>query len=89
VVKFKENIGDETDLKRIFQEIILDEKVQVNDNANDYQNLIKEFSYYCTVEKDFATIINPNKFGIKRFSRLINYFWSAYFSILIPILTYA
>lgn len=87
VVKLKENIGD-TDLNRIFQEIILDEKVQVNDNANDYQNLIKEFRYYCTVEKDFATIINPNKVGIKRFSRLINYFWSAYFSILIPILTY-
>ncbi len=42
--------------------------------------------YYGVVEKDFSTIINPKEAGNIKFWRLVNYFWSAYFSILIPML---
>lgn len=56
------------------------------DNIESVKLLEKYYSYHGTVEKDFSTIINPKEAGINRFWRLINYFWSAYFSILIPIL---
>lgn len=51
-----------------------------------YARLIKNFSYYGSIEKDFSTIINPIEAGKNRFWRLINYFWNAYFSIIIPVL---
>lgn len=51
-----------------------------------YLSLMEKFSYYGSVEKDFSTIINPKEAGSRRFWRLINYFWSAYFSIIIPVL---
>ncbi len=51
-----------------------------------YLSLMENFSYYGSVEKDFSTIINPSEAGRIRFWRLINYFWSAYFSIIIPVL---
>ncbi|MBQ7744117.1 MAG: hypothetical protein IJT85_00910 [Ruminococcus sp.] len=57
-----------------------------SDDDNSVKLLEKHYSYHGTVEKDFSTIINPKEAGIYRFWRLINYFWSAYFSILIPIL---
>ncbi|RQD75867.1 MAG: hypothetical protein D5R97_05390 [Candidatus Syntrophonatronum acetioxidans] len=57
------------------------------DNKNFITNFVKKnLKYYGVVEKDFSTIINPSKAGIVKFWRLINYFWSAYFSILIPML---
>jgi hypothetical protein len=56
------------------------------DVPKKYLSLMEQFSYYGSVEKDFSTIINPKKAGSRRFWRLINYFWSAYFSIIIPVL---
>ena len=56
------------------------------ENNKSVKLLEKHYSYHGTVEKDFSTIINPKEAGLYRFWRLINYFWSAYFSILIPIL---
>lgn len=58
------------------------------ENNKSVKLLEKHYSYHGTVEKDFSTIINPKEAGIYRFWRLINYFWSAYFSILIPILKF-
>lgn len=40
--------------------------------------------FYGAVEKDFSSIIDPKKIGLKQFWRVINYFWSAFFSILKP-----
>lgn len=54
--------------------------------ADKYINLIKHFSYYGSIEKDFSSIINPINCGLYRFWRLMNYFWSAYFSIVLPVL---
>lgn len=54
--------------------------------ADKYTNLIKNFSYYGSIEKDFSSIINPVNCGLYRFWRLMNYFWSAYFSIILPVL---
>ena len=56
------------------------------DIPKKYLSLMEQFSYYGSVEKDFSTIINPKEAGSRRFWRLINYFWSAYFSIIIPVL---
>lgn len=56
------------------------------DVPKKYLSLMEKFSYYGSVEKDFSTIINPKEAGNRRFWRLINYFWSAYFSIIIPVL---
>ena len=56
------------------------------DVPKKYLSLMEQFSYYGSVEKDFSTIINPKEAGSRRFWRLINYFWSAYFSIIIPVL---
>ncbi len=53
---------------------------------DDRIRLLNYFTYYGSIEKDFSTIINPKSAGIKRFWRLINYFWSAFFSILFPVL---
>ena len=54
--------------------------------SNKYSSLMHHFSYYGTVEKDFSSIIDPQKAGKNCFWRLINYFWSAFFSIVFPIL---
>lgn len=54
--------------------------------SNKFSSLMHKFSYYGSIEKDFSTIINPQEAGIRRFWRLINYFWSAFFSILLPVL---
>lgn len=41
-------------------------------------------SYYGAVEKDFSAIINPDEVGLTQFWRVINYYWSAFFTILEP-----
>lgn len=49
--------------------------------------LIKSnLKYYGVIEQDFSTIVNPQRAGTVKFWRLVNYFWSAYFSILIPMI---
>lgn len=82
-----------TQCKEVYNKIIKCEKVSnetdANGNANNmnpYENLCNHFSYYGTVEKDFATILDPKDAGEVKFWRLINYFWSAFFSIVMPII---
>ena len=55
------------------------------EKTDKYYSLMNVFSYYGSIEKDFSAIINPEECGSYRFWRLMNYFWSAYFSILLPI----
>lgn len=35
----------------------------------------------------FHTIINPNKYGVGKFTRIFNFYWSCYFAIIKPILS--
>ena len=72
-------------VRGVYHSVVLDDSNIQYDDA--YKDLFAKMSFFGTIEKDFATIINPQKAGIVRFWRLINYFWSAYFSILIPILS--
>lgn len=52
---------------------------------NDQPKTLKDYlSFYGAVEKDFSSIINPNEVGLTQFWRVINYFWSAFFTILEP-----
>ncbi len=43
--------------------------------------------FYGAVEKDFSVIINPTRVGLTQFWRVINYYWSAFFTILEPLCT--
>lgn len=70
-------------IKSTYEVIVTDESECATDL---YPNLINNLTYYGAIEKDFACIVNPNKVGKNRFWRLINYMWSAYFSIVIPLL---
>lgn len=56
-------------------------------DTDRYKTIKDNLSYYGAVEKDFASIINPNDAGLTRFWRIINYFWSAFFSIVLPLLS--
>ncbi len=71
-------------------EKIVSEKYKPEDPYSNieepYKSIIKEFSFFGAIERDFSCIIDPERMGPKRFWRLINYFWGAFFSILIPIL---
>lgn len=71
--------------KKIYYNIIAEEKCHEYEYA--YKELFEKMPFFGTIEKDFAGINAPQKIGVTHFWRLINYFWSAYFSILIPILS--
>lgn len=83
-------------LSELYKEIIIDIDTSPNvqqserkiDQNTKYRSLLDEFSYYGSIEKDFATIINPKEAGPHRFWRLVNYFWSAWFSIMLPLLEF-
>ena len=83
------------EVKKVFEYVVIDidkpcdtskRPQQIKKDGSPYSILMDKFSYYGSVEKDFSTIINPKEAGTHRFWRLINYFWSAYFSIIIPVL---
>lgn len=38
------------------------------------------------IERDFTSIMHPKVIGNDKFWRLVNYFWSAYFTIMLPLL---
>jgi hypothetical protein len=83
------------EVKKVFEYVVIDidkprdsskRPQYIKEDGSPYSSLMDKFSYYGSVEKDFSTIINPKEAGTHRFWRLINYFWSAYFSIIIPVL---
>lgn len=65
---------------------IIGKDIRVRECSEAYSTLRKHFSYYGSVEKDFASIICPKEAGTITFWRLINYFWTAYFAITCPLL---
>lgn len=74
-------------VKMLHKKIVTDEsKNEFSSIQKKYKQIIDNLSYYGAIEKDFACIVNPYKVGKNRFWRLINYMWSAYFSIIIPLL---
>lgn len=82
------------EVKKVFEYVVIDidkprdsskRPQYIKEDGSPYSSLMDKFSYYGSVEKDFSTIINPKEAGTHRFWRLINYFWSAYFSIIIPV----
>ena len=75
-VKFCDDIYD----------IIVNDFNKENNNVEKYHKIIDNIQYSGNIEKDFHTIINPNKLGIKKYWRIVNYYWNAFFTILIPIL---
>ena len=79
------NDAFKVEAKKIYYNIIAEEKCYEYKDA--YKELFEKMVFLGTIEKDFAGIIAPAKIGLTHFWRLINYFWSAYFSILIPILS--
>lgn len=91
----KEDIrADKDELKerieKIYKVVILDidaDKNNVNGEREieQYQELLDNFSYYGTMETLFSTIANPAKTN-NNFWKLINYFWSCYMAIMIPLL---
>ncbi|MCH5268198.1 MAG: hypothetical protein J1E62_07625 [Lachnospiraceae bacterium] len=66
-------------LSGMIYDVIVDNKQQ------GYDSLKNHLFYYGVIEKDFATILAPDAAGKGRFWRLINYFWSAFFAIFLPI----
>lgn len=72
----------------IKEEVGLDqEKTQVQEQGIKGIPKFTDFiSFYGAVEKDFSAIISPKKTGLTQFWRLVNYYWSAFFTILEPLL---
>jgi hypothetical protein len=67
-----------------YQSLIIDEsRVSSQDG---YESIRPLLSYHGSIEKDFSCISRPHV-GPVRFWRLVNYFWSAYFSLVHPILS--
>lgn len=50
-----------------------------------YKSIKDNLSFYGAVEKDFSAIVSPNNVGLTPFWRVINYYWSAFFVILMPL----
>jgi hypothetical protein len=53
-------------------------KFRFENKLNKWENNLIS---YDSVENYFYTVLNPNKYGFVNFTRLINYYWKAYFSI--------
>lgn len=87
------NSGKDIILSKVYSSIILDEekdaKMDEADKSGEtdaFQSLIKNLTFHGAVEQDFSSLVSPAETGAHRFWRLINFFWSAYFSIVLPLL---
>lgn len=78
---FKKNV-----VNKLYQYIISDIDAQNGRNHYKYKSLLNRMTFYGSVEKDFSSIIDPKGAGLKQFWRFVNYLWSAFFSIVLPLL---
>ena len=97
IKKAKDKIEKTDDIKEkankiiefFYKDIIIDLDAMTNDNNvnknNIYTKLKDYFVYDGAVEQKFSNIINPKEKSSNAFWGLVNYFWSAYMEILIPI----
>ena len=85
--KEESGIEDEAVCKAFYEEARLAFADLVAVQPSDtYKELLDHLTYYGIIEKDFSTINQPSKVGVDRFWRLLNYFWSAFFCIVSPVL---
>lgn len=61
-------------------------KADETEEEKYYKKLIENFSYHGAMERKFSTITDPKNQGNTMFWSVINYMWSCYFSVLLPIL---
>lgn len=73
-------------LNKLYEIIIKENVNAVDDKAEDRKAICEYLTFMGTLESYFSSIVNPLEYGQTRFWKLVNYYWSAYFSILIPIL---
>lgn len=67
---------------------VLNQFINENGVSEPFNYLMNYLEPTGVIERDFASIINPKVLGNDKFWRLVNYFWSAYFTIMIPLLVY-
>lgn len=74
------------DYKRLFETLIIkaSDEGEIQDKSNALFSLPLD-SYYGTLESLYSSILTPKKHP-DNFWKLINYYWSAYFSIIRPLL---
>jgi chorismate mutase len=78
-------------IKETYKHVVKEERQEFSSNIKDKIKMSKEtklsnyLTYYGTVEQNFSALINPKEAGIVKFWSLINFYWSAYFSIVIPL----
>lgn len=73
--------------KKVYDRLIKSDDDSGKDTETEDSNkktLKNYLSFYGAVEKDFSAIIDPGKVGLTQFWRVINYYWSAFFTILEP-----
>lgn len=80
-IAFKENV-----VEKMYNYITKSISANPNRNHYKYKSIFERMTYYGTVEKDFSAIIDPNGAGLIQFWRFVNYLWSAFFSITLPLL---
>lgn len=80
-IAFKENV-----VEKMYNYITKSISANPNINHYKYKSIFERMTYYGTVEKDFSSIIDPNGAGLIQFWRFVNYLWSAFFSITLPLL---
>ena len=91
--KLKQVNGEIKELSKAVYDLIVknaDEKDEDEwrENVAEEKKTLKNYLlFYGAVEKDFSAIINPKKVGLTQFWRVINYYWSAFFTILEPLCT--
>lgn len=78
---FKMNV-----VEKMYDYIIKDLDSQPPEHRTKYNSLLSKMSYYGSIEKDFSSIIDPQEAGVNQFWRFVNYIWSAFFSIVLPLL---
>lgn len=89
--KLKQVNGEVKELAKAVYDLIVknaDEKDEDEwrENIGEKKKTLKDYLlFYGAVEKDFSAIINPKKVGLTQFWRVINYYWSAFFTILEPL----
>lgn len=79
--EFKENV-----VEIMYDYIINNVSARPDRKHYKYKSMFERMTYYGTIEKDFSSVIDPNGAGLIQFWRFVNYLWSAFFSITLPLL---
>ena len=89
IPSFRESNEDREELKEVLTWIESPDSIPASHKHAALGNLIaKEMKSYGVLEKYFYTVINPKKYGPYKYWKLVNYYWQAYFSIMVPICEY-